>query len=146
MPWNEDEDFDDDFDEPELALPDTRLQVQGDRLLRLNEDGSTIMSIGLRSIVSVRFGYKFDPFSFVFAAIAGGLVALGKYATDGNWLGCILYVLAVPVAFIFVVGIFEKTITIQQEDGSLDITCSESKDQLQGFVISLREILSDRRS
>ncbi len=141
MPWQHD---DDDFDDPELSLPDTRLQVQGDRLLRLNEDGTTIMSLRLRSIVSVQFGPKFDPFSLMFAAVAGGLVALGKYATETAWISCLLYVLALSFAFIFVCGVFEKVITIQQEDGPLDIVCSESKDQLLGFVISLREILANQ--
>ena len=154
MPWKEkdfsdedfDEDFDDDFDDPELALPQTRLQVQGDRLLRLNEDGSTLMNLSLRSIVSVRFRDKFDPYSFAFAATAGGLVAIGKYVSDANWLSCLLYVLAIPLAVIFCFCVFDNTITIQQDDGSLDIVCSESKDHIQGFILSLREMLADQHS
>ena len=154
MPWvekdfsddDDDDDFDDDFDEPDLALPETRLQVQGDRLLRLNADGSTLMNLSLPSIVSVRFRDKFDPYSFAFAATAGGLVAIGKYVSDTNWLSCLLYVLAIPLAVIFSFCVFDNTITIQQEDGSLDIVCSESKDQIQGFVLSLREMLSEQHS
>ena len=153
MPWvekdfsdDDDDDFDDDFDEPDLALPETRLQVQGDRLLRLNADGSTLMNLSLPSIVSVRFRDKFDPYSFAFAATAGGLVAIGKYVSDTNWVSCILYVLAIPLVMNFFYGIFRRTITIQRDDGPLDIVCSESKDQLQGFVLSLREMLAEQHS
>ena len=47
---------------------------------------------------------------------------------------------------IFCFCVFDNTITIQQDDGSLDIVCSESKDHIQGFILSLREMLADQHS
>ncbi len=145
MPWTPDDDHEDDFDDAELVLPETRLRVQGDHLVRLNEDGSTSLRIPLLSIEDVSFRLKFDPTVLVFAVGTAVLMAIGKYVSSTNWISVVLYLLATVTGMIALFAVFDKVITIDRKGEPLEIVCSENSDQVRGFLASLQELLHDAR-
>ena len=138
--WDNDDD-DDDWGEADLSLEQTRLLVYPDEVIRLNADGSAMLRIPLASIESVDTRLR-PSLSAIHNVIACGvLFVIGRYASDSNWLSCLFYLFAMVFGLVAISGMMQRVLVLGRREQPLEIVVLESPDKVQGFVVSLREML-----
>ena len=125
-----------------LTLPETRVEVHSSTLQRKNEDGSVLFELPLSSILSADFRRPFDPFCFLFIGTALAIAGIGRFASELNWLSCLLYLAAVVTMAIGFAGCRKDQLQLQTKNGEVLINCDELENEVRSFTTALNAILA----
>ncbi len=136
--WDDD---DDDWGEADLSLEQTRLLVYPDEVIRLNANGSAVLRISLASIESVDTRLRFTITTIYNLIACGAIFVIGRYASNANWLSCILYLFSMGFGLAAISGMMRRVLVLGRREQPLEIVVLESPDKVHGFVVSLREML-----
>ena len=127
---------------PDLTLPKTGVKVNRNDFWRENEDGSVLTRFPTQDIQSVSFSRPLNPSVFVFLAAGFGVVAIGRFLTENNSLAVLLYVVAVPVFAIGLLGAKADRLTVTRRSGEQVVfDCDETDDIVRQFVSSLSDFV-----
>lgn len=131
---------------PELALPDTKLFVYENEIIRNGDDDSPVLRLPINSIQSARMTRSISPIGIVTFAASGAITAIAYYVSESNGISILLYVVAV-LAFAFgMLCIIQNKLVLKSKDQSHTLDVNESADIVQGFAASLNVLLSQPRT
>jgi hypothetical protein len=131
--------------EPLFALSKTRVCVYPGELQRKNEDGTLLLRLPLASIQSAVFRRPFNPSCLLLVGAAALFAAIGWFVSEYNWLSCLLYVAAVVVTVVAVIGSRSDRLVLRTDGGEVSFDCAELANEVTCFVTSLQEVLATSR-
>ncbi|MEM7479270.1 MAG: hypothetical protein AAF483_30160 [Planctomycetota bacterium] len=127
---------------PNLELPDTKLAVFDDEIVRSSDDNqSTLLRLPLSEVRAASCHRAINSFGIVCIVAALGMVGIGWELVESNLFSGILYVLALLSAAFGLFAITEMRLVLECESGSQIIATQEPKDVVEGFVGSLNSQL-----
>lgn len=131
---------------PELALPDTKIFVYDDEIVRNGDDDVPVLRLPIGSIQSARMARSISPLGIVTFASSSAIAAIAYYVSESNGISILLYVVAV-LAFAFgMLCIIQNKLVLQTKDRSHSLDVNESADIVQGFAASLNVRLGQQSS
>ena len=127
-----------------LVLPKTRMAVEGGELIRREEAGGVMMRFPLDDVDAVRFVRPFNPYCLLPIGLAGGLVALGVWASEYNVLSVLLYVGAMFLAAFGMFGLRNDTLVLTVRGEEIRIDSPDTAEDVRGFAASLGSLIGGR--
>lgn len=125
---------------PLLSLPKTGIKVDEKEFWREDDKGNVMMRFPVTDIQSIDFSRPINPVTFVFLGVAVALIGIGWKLSETNWLSCTLYVLAVPVIAISLLGMRHDRLTVTRRSGAkVTFDCDETADIVEQFKMSLED-------
>lgn len=123
---------------PNLELPDTKLSVFDDEIVRTAEDNkSTLLRLPITELESASSYRAINPFGIVMIASGLGIFAIGWELVESNTLACLMYVFAFLLAMFGMTCIIEARLVLNFKDKRHVISPTEGIDVVEGFAYSL---------
>ena len=129
-----------------LELVKTKLRVRDDELQRLNAQGGFLLRIPMADVESVELRASFDPLCLIMLGMAGALAAVAYFVSDHMLLTSLLYVGAAILAGLSFFGVISRSFIIRTSAGETSVLCEDAPDEGACFVISLRQLLRNRKA
>ena len=128
-----------------VELAKTQLRVRDDELQRVNANGGLLLRIPLADVESIELRATFDPLCFIFFGMGAGLAAVAFFIPEYVIATILLYVGAVGLAALACFGVIARYFVIRTRDGETTVYCSDSPDEGECFVLSVRQMLRKRK-
>ena len=130
----------------ELSLPKTNIHVSSDELVVQSAGEDVIARHKLDRIRRVSTRKRFEPICLLFAVIGVCLSYFPFFYTDSSTLRWVLVGLGVACLVLAIFGAIGTRLVLELDSGDISYNVNDLDEHVQGFVVTLQEILTDRNS
>jgi len=127
------------------ALAGSGLALEQGMLVR-RQRGQVVARHKLETIDQVEVRSQRDSGALIFALLSAGGALLAKWLIPGPVLAWSVAIVLALLALLGLAGMQTTVLAIKTRDGDVAYPLSDSADQHQGFLLTLRQLLEERRS
>ena len=129
-------------DDAMFGLPKTRVFVYPDRVVRLDENGVTMLEFRLASVQTVEFRRPLSMIGVLIFLFAATLAVVASVMDLSTNFRAVLYIGSALSAIIGAIGLRGDQVLFHSKAGDYEILCMEGAAEAKSFVVNVREVLS----
>ncbi len=125
--------------DPRIRLTKSKLFVEENELIKRGLKDEEIGRFSLSNIESVELTRKFEPINLGFAALLFGVAVMAKVYIPLYVLSWVVSVLLVGVGLFPLLSPYKPQILIKTKNGTVNYDLMETREEANGFIVSLLE-------